>query len=43
MTAEIAILNRQAIALATDSAVTVNYPDGQKIYNCVNKLFMQCS
>src|SRR6266498_3719946 len=39
MTAEIAILNRQAIALAADSAVTINYPDGQKIYNSVNKLF----
>ncbi len=40
MTAEIAILNRQAIALAADSAVTINFPDGQKIYNSVNKLFM---
>jgi hypothetical protein len=40
MTAEIAIMNRQAVALAADSAVTVNYPDGQKIYNSVNKLFM---
>jgi hypothetical protein len=40
MTAEIAIMNRQAIALAADSAVTINYPDGQKIYNSVNKLFM---
>jgi hypothetical protein len=40
MTAEIAVMNRQAIALAADSAVTVNYPNGQKIYNSVNKLFM---
>lgn len=40
MTAEIAIMNRHAIALAADSAVTINYPDGQKIYNSVNKLFM---
>jgi hypothetical protein len=40
VTAEIAIMNRQAIALAADSAVTVNYTDGQKIYNSVNKLFM---
>ena len=39
MTAEIAVLNRQAVALAADSAVTVNYPGGQKIYNSVNKLF----
>ena len=41
MTAEIAILNRQAVALATDSAVTVS--DGTdrapKIYNTINKLF----
>lgn len=36
MTAEIAIMNRQAVALAADSAVTINYPDGQKIYNSVN-------
>lgn len=40
MTAEIAIMNRQAVALAADSAVTVSYTDGQKIYNTVNKLFM---
>lgn len=39
MTAEVAVMNRQGIALAADSAVTVNYPDGQKIYNSVNKLF----
>ena len=41
MTAEIAILNTQAVALAADSAVTVS--DGTsrvpKIYNTVNKLF----
>ena len=41
MTAEIAILNRQAVALAADSAVTLS--DGTsrapKIYNTVNKLF----
>ena len=41
MTAEIAILNSQAVALAADSAVTVS--DGTrrapKIYNTVNKLF----
>lgn len=39
MTAEIAIMNRSAIALAADSAVTVKTPDGPKIYNSANKLF----
>lgn len=36
MTAEIALLNRSAIALAADSAVTI----GNKVYNSSNKLFM---
>src|SRR5215467_14096566 len=40
MTAEIAILNRNAVAMAADSAVTLQLPGGQKIYNTVNKLFM---
>jgi len=31
MTAEIAIMNKEAIALATDSAVTVSQENGQKI------------
>jgi hypothetical protein len=39
VTSEIAILNRQAVALAADSAVTVNYPEGPKVYNSVSKLF----
>lgn len=39
MTAEIAILNRQAVALAADSAVTINYPGSPKVFNSVNKLF----
>ena len=39
MTAEIAILNKSAVALAADSAVTLQTPNGQKIYNTVNKLF----
>ena len=41
MTAEIAIMNLQAVALAADSAVTVTtYPDGnQKIFSSANKLF----
>lgn len=36
MTAEVAILNKQGVALAADSAVTIG---GQKIFNSVNKLF----
>lgn len=40
MTAGVAVMNCQAVALAVDSAVTINYPDGQKIFNSVNKLFM---
>jgi len=39
MTSEVAIINREAIALAADSAVTVTMADGQKIYNSANKLF----
>lgn len=36
MTAEIAILNKMAVALAADSAVTIA---GQKVFNTVNKVF----
>jgi hypothetical protein len=36
MTAEVAVLNRNAIALAADSAVTIGE---SKVYNTVNKLF----
>lgn len=40
MTAEIAIMNKSAVALAADSAVTIDGgPDGVKIYQ-TNKLFM---
>lgn len=39
MTAEIAILNRTAVALAADSAVTVGGSGQEKIYNSVDKLF----
>jgi hypothetical protein len=39
VTAEIAILNKGAVALAADSAVTISVGAGQKIYNTVNKLF----
>lgn len=38
MTAEIAVLNRNAVALAADSAVTLQLPEGPKIYQ-TNKLF----
>jgi len=38
MTAEIAVLNRNAVALAADSAVTLQLPEGPKIYQA-NKLF----
>ena len=37
MTAQIAILNKIAVALASDSAVTIN--KGKKVYNSANKLF----
>lgn len=39
MTAEVAILNREAVAIAADSAITVTRPEGSKIYNTANKLF----
>lgn len=39
MTAEIAIMNKNAVALAADSAVTIGSGDKEKIYN-TNKLFM---
>lgn len=39
MTAEIAVMNKNGIALAADSAVTITGASGQKIYN-TNKLFM---
>lgn len=39
MTTEIAILNRSAVALAADSAVSVSGPGGLKVYDGVNKLF----
>ncbi len=39
MTAEITIMNKLAIAMAADSAVTIGTEKGQKIYNSVNKLF----
>ena len=37
MTAEVVVLNREAVAIAADSAVTIRDPD--KIYHTANKLF----
>ena len=39
MTAEIAILNKSAVVLAADSAVTIGTGSSVKIYNTVNKIF----
>lgn len=39
MTAEIAVMNKLAIALAADSAVTITKELGEKIYYTVDKLF----
>ena len=39
MTAEIAIMNKEAVALASDSAVTVMGRNRQKIFTSANKIF----
>ncbi|MBA8915068.1 MULTISPECIES: hypothetical protein [Methylobacteriaceae] len=39
MTAEIAVLNKSAVALAADSAVTIGRGASAKIYNSVSKIF----
>ena len=40
MTAEIVIMNRSAVALAADSAVTVRSEDSRgKVFNTANKVF----
>lgn len=39
MTAEIALLNKAAVTLAADSAVTISTIDGPKIYNSADKIF----
>ena len=39
MTAEIAILNRTAVALAADSIVTLSGPSGSKTYDSAEKIF----
>jgi hypothetical protein len=40
MTAEVAILNKSAVALAADSKVTVTSADSEKTYDTMNKIFM---
>ena len=39
MTAEVAVMNRQAIALAADSAATFREETGQKIFTSASKIF----
>jgi len=39
MTAEIVIINRQGVAMAADSIVTLTTPTGDKTYSTANKLF----
>ena len=39
MTAVAGILNKQGVAIAADSAVTVNGFQGRKVYNSANKIF----
>lgn len=39
MTAEIAVMNKEAVALAADSAVTHSEEKGQKIFTSANKIF----
>ncbi len=39
MTAEIAVINREAVALAADSAVTISLVGGNKIFTTVEKIF----
>ncbi len=39
MTAEIVVMNRQAVALAADSAVTIESQGGQKVWQSATKIF----
>lgn len=39
MTAVVGILNKQAVAIAADSAVTIGGTNGKKIFNSANKVF----
>jgi hypothetical protein len=40
MTSEVAVMNRLAVALAADSALSVSSGKRKKVYNSANKLFM---
>lgn len=40
MTAEVVVMNREGVALAADSAVTIG--PSQKVFNTANKVFMLC-
>ena len=39
MTAIVGILNKRAVAVATDSAVTIDCQSGHKVLNSARKLF----
>lgn len=39
MTAEVLVMNKSGVAIATDSVVSVETPDGPKSFNTINKLF----
>lgn len=39
MTAIVGILNKRSVALAADSAITIDGPNGHKVLNSANKLF----
>lgn len=39
MTVEIVVLNKEAVALAADSAVTISVAGGEKIFTAANKIF----
>ena len=43
MTSEVAVMNRLAVALAADSAVSVSSGRRRKVFNTANKLFMLSS
>jgi len=40
MTAEVIVMNKRAVAMAADSAVTMSLPGSRKIFNTANKVFM---
>ena len=39
MTAEVAIINKQAVAIAADSAATMSGGGGRKVFSSANKIF----